>query len=388
MVENAQTDKIDLVADRQDARDAGVPPAGETSDASADQAHAGTGPLKYTRFDDAPGSTHNLVVSLVPAGARVLEVGAATGYMSEVLRERLGCTVVAVEIDAGAAALADGRADRVVVADADADGWEHELGDERFDVVLFADVLEHLRDPRRALLRVRPLLADGGAVVASVPNVAHLSVRLALLAGEFEYRETGLLDAAHLRFFTRRSLGDLFEGSGFAVSRWLRTRRTLEQSEVKVPGGRALDARELAADDPEASTYQFVVRAVAAEHAVVLAEARRAAREREAELAGAADELRGALLEREAALEAALRELSDERVALLAAERAVRERDETVDRLAEQVERLTAAGDELLGELAAARAAHDRRTLVRLRRELAGLPAARALLGNLRARRG
>src|SRR5437764_14408722 len=95
---------------------------------------------KYTQFDDRPGSTHNLVLSLVPPGSRVLEFGCATGYMSARLREHLGCVVTGVELNPAAAEVARERADRVIVGDAETLALEELLGQERFDVVLFADV--------------------------------------------------------------------------------------------------------------------------------------------------------------------------------------------------------------------------------------------------------
>ena len=107
-----------------------------------------------------------------------------------------------------------------------------ELGDGRFDAVLFADVLEHLRDPAAMLRRARPFVAEGGAVVASIPNIVHISVRLALLGGEFRYRELGLLDDTHVRFFTRESIVDLFESEGFVVSTWRRRHVELEAAEI------------------------------------------------------------------------------------------------------------------------------------------------------------
>jgi SAM-dependent methyltransferase len=87
-----------------------------------------------------------------------------------------------------------------------------------FDAIIYGDVLEHLSDPLSALLAVNPSLAPGGLVVVSVPNVAHLWVRLALLGGRFDYTDRGILDRTHLRFFTRRTLLALLAEAGLAVS--------------------------------------------------------------------------------------------------------------------------------------------------------------------------
>jgi SAM-dependent methyltransferase len=275
---------------------------------------------KYMHFDNTEGSTHNLVVGLVPPGTRVLEFGCATGYMSRVLVERLGCSVFGVEVDAEAAEEAAAHCDRVLVGDAEEFDLEAELGGNRFDVILFADVLEHLRDPAALLQRVRPLLAEGGAVIASIPNVAHASVRLALLSGSFRYRETGLLDAGHLRFFTREGIQDLFERSGYVVAEWLRRRLEIEESEIPVPSHTPAEARAWASVDPEATTYQFVVLSVPADAARALAEARR--------------------------------ELADLRQAL-------EENRAVASDLREELERATVEGDARLEKLDAFRRAHE-----------------------------
>jgi SAM-dependent methyltransferase len=223
-----------------------------------------------TSFDDAPGSTHNLVLGLVEPGSRVLEFGCASGYMSEALRDRLGVSVVGVELDAEAAQLAAVHCERVLVGDAEELDLEAELGGERFDAILFADVLEHLRDPAALLRRVRPFVADGGVVIASIPNIAHASVRLALLGGSFQYREEGLLDAGHLRFFTREGIQDLFESSGYLITQWLRRRLEVEETEIPVPPSVPEEARAWATGDTEATTYQFVVCAAPSETAAQL----------------------------------------------------------------------------------------------------------------------
>jgi SAM-dependent methyltransferase len=234
-----------------------------------------TAGARYDHFDDSPGSTHNLVVSLIPQGAKVLEFGCATGYMSALLRERLAASVTGIEIDRRAADAAAAAADRVIVGDAEQLNLEELLEGERFDVVVFADVLEHLKDPGSLLARVRPFLGDEGTIVASIPNVSHGSLRLALLAGEFRYRESGLLDEGHLRFFTRATVQDLFEEAGYVVTHWLRRRVDVDAGEIVPPRGLEEAAREWLAADPEATTYQFVIQAVPSDAADRLVALRR-----------------------------------------------------------------------------------------------------------------
>ncbi len=232
-------------------------------------------PGKYTQFDASPHSTHSLVVSLIPPGARVLEFGCATGFMSEVLTTRLGCRVTGIEYSAEAGELARRHCERVFIGDAETLDFKQLLGDERFDILLFADVLEHLREPDALLRRVSPLLTEQGAIVASIPNIAHGSLRLALLHGEFRYRDKGLLDNTHLRFFTRESVQDLFEDTGHVITHWLRKHMAINRTEITLPDWPIPEAvQELLAADPEATTYQFIVRAVPSPEAAALKQAR------------------------------------------------------------------------------------------------------------------
>ena len=230
---------------------------------------------KYDQFNPDFDSSHNLVVGLVPPAARVLEFGCATGYMSGVLKSRLGCSVTGVEQSAEAAERARAHCERVIVGDAENLVYEELLGDTRFDVIIFADVLEHLRAPSVLLGRLRPFLVDGGCVVASIPNIAHGSVRLALLNGDFRYRATGLLDETHLRFFTREGIQDLFEEAGYVVTHWRRRRVEIGRTEIGLPARPVPDAVwTWLATDSEATTYQFVVRAVRGDGIELLRQAR------------------------------------------------------------------------------------------------------------------
>ena len=93
--------------------------------------------------------------------------------------------------------------------------------DQFFDVALAADVLEHLRDPDRALQLIRSLVRPEGRLIVSLPNVAHASVRLPLLFGRFRYGRTGILDETHLRLYTYTTARELVESGGFTVERLL-----------------------------------------------------------------------------------------------------------------------------------------------------------------------
>jgi 2-polyprenyl-3-methyl-5-hydroxy-6-metoxy-1,4-benzoquinol methylase len=218
---------------------------------------------KYdTAVDLSADTSQTRLIRLTGHDRNVLDIGCATGYVSRVLSDQFGCTVTGLERDRQAAEQAAKVCKRVVVGDAETLDYSEEFGDEKFDVVLFADVLEHFRDPRAVLMRVRDLLAPGGYVLASIPNVAHASVALDLLKGNFAYRPLGLLDEGHLRFFAKRTLHELFEAAGYLISELQRLHVGLGQTELQIDPARfPAEVVAFAMQNDEATTYQFVVKA-------------------------------------------------------------------------------------------------------------------------------
>jgi len=209
---------------------------------------------------DATNNPHSAAIRLVGTGNRVLEVGCSAGHVTQHLVAR-GNTVVGVELDAEAARQAEAFAERVHVADVDRRPLS-ELERGPFDVIVLGDVLEHLRDPVVALADAATLLAPAGRFVISVPNVAHIDVRMMLLQGRWTYRDDGLLDRTHLRWFTRESLRELLAGAGFVATAVERVRTPFGSSNLIFDRAAVPQALiDYAATDPEANTLQYVVEA-------------------------------------------------------------------------------------------------------------------------------
>nr|WP_297425908.1 class I SAM-dependent methyltransferase [uncultured Actinotalea sp.] len=220
-------------------------------------------PTYDATFDvEADNNSHALMVHLVGADRRVLDVGCATGYLGAALKER-GCTVSGVEIDPEAAVRAREVLDEVVVADLASVRLTEHFEPGSFDVVVLGDVLEHLTDPLRLLRDARDVLVPGGSVVISLPNVSHADVRLALLQGRWRYGDRGLLDRTHVVFFTVDSLLRLLAAAGLVAVDLRRTTTPPLTTEVEVdPGSLPEGVLEWVSAQPEATTYQFVLRAV------------------------------------------------------------------------------------------------------------------------------
>jgi len=173
-------------------------------------------PLKALRYDGRtllPYEATGIVVSMIPSGARVLDVGCATGSFGELIAKNCNADVIGIEPDPDRAALAISRGLNVRLGTLQP-SLIQEIG--AFDIVLFADVLEHLPNPHATLFLAREALKPGGSVIVSVPNVAHWSVRLEILQGRFRYQESGIMDATHLRWFTRVSATSLLQSAGFS----------------------------------------------------------------------------------------------------------------------------------------------------------------------------
>jgi methionine biosynthesis protein MetW len=171
-------------------------------------------PLRYDGHVDMPQEVARMLADLVPVGSRVLDVGCGTGSVSRIIADTRNAKIIGIEPDSCRAAAA--RARGLEVHEQLFTSAVLEML-EPFDVVIFADVLEHVADPGNFLQLAHRALLPGGRVIASVPNVAHWSVRLDLLRGRFDYQPVGIRDATHLRWFTAQTVRLLFESNGLRV---------------------------------------------------------------------------------------------------------------------------------------------------------------------------
>jgi O-antigen biosynthesis protein len=162
-------------------------------------------------------SSHSTLIRLVGYDKKVLDVGCARGYVGRILSEQFRCQVSGIEADMAAAELARRFYQEVITGDVEKLEIFDELRRGPFDVAIFGDVLEHLRWPERVLTRVRSLLAPGGYVLISLPNVATLRLRLRFLRGKFEYTDQGIMDRTHLRFYTLKSARELVLTCGYTI---------------------------------------------------------------------------------------------------------------------------------------------------------------------------
>jgi 2-polyprenyl-3-methyl-5-hydroxy-6-metoxy-1,4-benzoquinol methylase len=205
------------------------------------------------------------MLRLIGNHKQVVDFGCATGYFAQLLTQQQ-CIVTGVEINPEAAKVAEQYCQEVIVADLDFVSVKEILPNRQFDVAVFGDVLEHLRNPWQVLQDTKEILTEDGYVVASIPNIAHGAIRLALLQGRFEYTEFGILDNTHLRFFTRKTVQDLLENSGYLLKDLESTKLAFFANNNLVPQININDFDSEMINrmqqDENIDTLQFVVRAV------------------------------------------------------------------------------------------------------------------------------
>lgn len=214
--------------------------------------------------DPAADTAPARVVRMVGHGKRVLELGAGPGSIARILFGVNGCRVTALEIDATALDKLAPYCERVCQADLNRPDWADCLGGAAdFEVVVLADVLEHVRDPAAVLAKAASLLAGSGHMVISLPHAGHVAIHACLFEEDFEYRDWGLLDRTHIRFFGLRNMQQLFEQCGLKIIAAEFVVREPEQTEFAARWPRMPEAlKQALALNPFGRVYQVVVSAV------------------------------------------------------------------------------------------------------------------------------
>lgn len=173
---------------------------------------------KY-KYNSEQSGLHSKILGEIGSGNRILEIGCAGGYMSSKLQKK-GNYVTAIEINPKDAKRASKYCKKVIVGDIEDKDVLRKLKNQKFDVILLADILEHLKNPQGILLDLSRSLTVNGQIIISVPNIAFLTNRLTHFLGSFEYTEWGIIDKTHLKFFTKKTALELITGVGLKVKKF------------------------------------------------------------------------------------------------------------------------------------------------------------------------
>jgi len=199
----------------------------------------------------------NLIDKDKNSNINVLDIGCACGGTLLKIKDNFrNANLYGVEINKNAASIAKNFAqvDAVNIEELDLNHYE-----KMFDYIIFADVLEHLSNPWKVLISIKKYLKDDGYILASIPNVMHHSVIRDLIDGNFTYKDSGLLDRTHLRFFTLNEIIKLFKDSGFTKLEFTTTNAELSGAdEIFIDNLCKISNEKL---KPQFSTYQYLIKA-------------------------------------------------------------------------------------------------------------------------------
>ncbi|MDL2363299.1 MAG: class I SAM-dependent methyltransferase [Patescibacteria group bacterium] len=222
------------------------------------------------KFVESDNHSWSLLYKYINDNAKVLDIGCSSGSFGAALITSKNCTVDGIEIFHDDAVAASKQLRNVYEVNVEADQLT-EITD-KYDFIVFADVLEHLIDPVLALTNVKKLLKPNGSVIYSIPNMAHISIRLALLKGDFDYTETGLLDETHIHFYNQKNIERIFSESGYVISDQKYTyanypvkfiEETLGKSGLIVQDNDIFDKKM---SDVDAQAFQFIGQALVTTH--------------------------------------------------------------------------------------------------------------------------
>lgn len=211
-------------------------------------------------MDTNPEGVIGKFIRKIRKNSTVLEFGCAFGRMTKYMKEELDCDVFIVEIDEKAYARAIQFAEGGYCGDIEAYEWFEQFKDKRFDYILFADVLEHLRNPLKALEMAKELLISGGEIIISIPNIGHFDILANLYLNRFTYTRVGLLDDTHIHFWGKEDLErtaaeagcQIVEIDGVYVAPY-DTEQAVEKQKLPANVDKALRSKELY------DIYQFFV---------------------------------------------------------------------------------------------------------------------------------
>lgn len=168
-------------------------------------------------IDLSDDSSTGIILKKIAPGSTVLEFGCATGRMTRYMKHALDCKVYIVEYEQSAFDEAMNYAEDGVCDDLLTLSWLDKFRDIKFDAVIFADVLEHLLNPVKALRGAEQVLKEDGYIYASIPNITHNDILIKAFYNHFDYTKIGLLDDTHVHFWGLENLKPFMQECGLSV---------------------------------------------------------------------------------------------------------------------------------------------------------------------------
>jgi len=187
------------------------------------------------KFNQSYIGKRNDIVKLVPTKSKkILDIGCSIGTVGRQIKDVMDAHITGIELSEDMANEASQYIDEIIIGNVEA-GVLDKLKDNIYDCIILADIIEHLVDPWKVINHSYRILKDGGVIIASIPNIRHVSTIFSLVfKGYWPYRERGIHDRTHLRFFTKKNIVELFENENFIKKKILANYRINEKPRKKI----------------------------------------------------------------------------------------------------------------------------------------------------------
>ena len=214
-------------------------------------------------------SSHTITIENTGFNKTVLEIGTSTGYISKILKER-GNKITGIEIDREAGEQAQLYCERIIIGDVETLDLDTILSPASFDIIIFEDVLEHLKKPATTLKKIRKFIKPDGYLIVSLPNFCHGDVLLNIIKGDFHYTPMGLLDETHLHFFGLKNIYSVFTDCGYQIKDLNTTNLNVGTTELRIDETTIpRDLLKFVKSLPDSTVYQYVFRAYPSDSVVI-----------------------------------------------------------------------------------------------------------------------
>ncbi|MCF0116897.1 MAG: class I SAM-dependent methyltransferase, partial [Bacilli bacterium] len=216
---------------------------------------------KYTGLIDDKNSSHYKILKKIKVNSKILECGSASGYVTEYLTNELHCAVDIIEIDKDSFKKARKFSRNAFNIDLNDGNWVKRLRKEKYDYILFMDVLEHLNNPGEVLEKSSNLLKDDGTILVTLPNCCHNDMLLKMYNDSWDYTNTGINDVTHVRYFGYNNILSLFEKSKLFIKEISSTNVKTLCTEQCVSKNINKDLFDVISYRPYGEVYQYIVEA-------------------------------------------------------------------------------------------------------------------------------
>jgi len=188
---------------------------------------------KYFQNSLFYNNANKFILQFYGGEQKVLDIGCGTGLLAKAIRNiNPDAMITGIDLSLQVKPEAEKNLDCFILVNLENDSDFPEF-DQKFDLIILGDVLEHLKRPDTLLSKLEQYLEPDGKIIISIPNIAHWSIRLDLLMGRFTYQQTGILDNSHLRFFTYQSMHELLIQSGYKIIKFNSNIYSIPKSSVQ-----------------------------------------------------------------------------------------------------------------------------------------------------------